>query len=171
MKCESCPALERTSYEYGEYECAAGVPEDGKMKTDEGCRYSLKRIQSRMDHIADIKARQYDGIGNFFETECDLDDAMREAIAEAFKQIAYPGENLAIAFKDDGGGLHEIGDWERELPNALRNCYLEAEKGVQKKWCERCRYRNRYQKCNCCSRNRSMIDMFAEDKTKGSDET
>lgn len=64
MKCESCPAYRRTSYEYGEYECYAEVPEseqreyaDGKW----GCVHREKTIQKwidRHDKVWEMTAEQ-----------------------------------------------------------------------------------------------------------------
>lgn len=54
MKCENCPAFRNTSYEYEEFECYAGVPEDELFedaKGKSGCKLHWKTIQKRMmDH-------------------------------------------------------------------------------------------------------------------------
>lgn len=45
MKCVDCPALR---YEHSGSYCGAGVPEDGKKRTEYGCRYSAEIIRRRM---------------------------------------------------------------------------------------------------------------------------
>lgn len=51
MRCERCPACRRTSYEYGDYECYAGVNDD-EMKEyqngEYGCTFHWKTIQKRI---------------------------------------------------------------------------------------------------------------------------
>lgn len=52
MKCNRCPALRKTSYEYGEYDCYAGVPEDDMyedVKGDYGCKLHWKTIRKRVN--------------------------------------------------------------------------------------------------------------------------
>lgn len=47
-KCENCIALRRTSYEYAEYDCYAGVPEDAMIEDKNGkygCRMHWKTIR------------------------------------------------------------------------------------------------------------------------------
>lgn len=46
-KCEQCGFLRSEGYEYPEYYCGAGVAEDDKMATDDGCRYHYKTLKKR----------------------------------------------------------------------------------------------------------------------------
>lgn len=163
MKCENCPANRRTSYEYGEYECAAGVPEDGKMTTDCGCKYSRKVIEKRMNRLDDLEASQYDGIDVFYCTEEELTKAMHEALKETMADKC--NSEICLAKKWDDGTLHELKedewrDWE--FPSWLRSNYEDEEEKVQLNWCKKCRWKGRHQKCSCCRRNRSMRDLFKE---------
>lgn len=51
MKCNNCQAYVRTSYEYGEYECYAGVSEEELIEDSKGncgCKYHWKTIRKRM---------------------------------------------------------------------------------------------------------------------------
>lgn len=51
MKCERCPANVKTSYEYDEYDCYAGVPDEElteDKKGNYGCNLHWKTIQKRL---------------------------------------------------------------------------------------------------------------------------
>ena len=60
MKCERCPANVKTSYEYDEYACYAGVPEEEQTEDEKGnygCNLHWKTIQKlirRHDDSYDI---------------------------------------------------------------------------------------------------------------------
>lgn len=45
-RCEDCRYLYATSYEYGEYECAAGVSEDDERFTGDGCTYHWNKLRA-----------------------------------------------------------------------------------------------------------------------------
>ena len=168
MKCDNCPALTRTSYEYGEYECGARVLEDGKMATDGGCRYTLKVILRRMEHIADKEARQYEGIDVWYTESEMLGEAMVEAIAEAEKCSDTCVCNVLKTwppYKETYSKANE--ELLREVTTRIRWEYEDRERKVQEQFCSECRWRTRPQKCACCRRNRRMRDLYEKEAEDG----
>lgn len=158
MKCENCPACRSCGYEDPETYCAAGVPEHGKMVTKSGCKYSLWMIRKRVERRERMQDQQYDGIGDFYATEQELDTAMKEAILSVPNERPYSGD-LVIGEKQRDGTIREISpeDWS-DTPNPLqfylREAYEKNEEKVQKRWCNKCIFQNRHQICTTCSRNR-----------------
>lgn len=71
-KCEHCKYLERTSYEYGEYECAIfGCDNDGNMFTDEGCKYHWKTLEKEYNMILEHQNSYYDGFVKWHQERCN----------------------------------------------------------------------------------------------------
>lgn len=165
MKCDNCPALRSEGYEYPEYYCGAGVPENGKMTTSSGCKYSKDKIIKRMERLDELRDRQYDGCDVFFATEDDKNRAMDKALNTALKQVGYGDMTAVIAFKYDDGSFSEIDELNYEIGSQIRSNYEDFEKEVQGSWCDKCKWKNRWQKCSCCCRNRSMKDSFERDES------
>lgn len=165
MKCENCPALRSEGYEYPEEYCAAYVPDGGKMRTEDGCRYSLAKINRRMQRADSLRDRQYDGIGEWYEEQQGLESAMSGAISEA--QSDYSGGVLYLCFSSpvDGHYYPLCGDGKptSDLAYDILRRYEEAESDVQRPFCRKCRWRSRPQKCACCRRNRHMKDNYEEE--------
>lgn len=162
MKCHNCPACVRTSYEYGDYECAAGVPEMSMVDFADGsggCRYSSDRIRKRMDRISSEQDKQYDGIEEFYMTEHELENAMREAFKAACSRCGYPDLMPVLAVKMKDGSVRELpedewADPSWAFPYWLLSEYQEQEEKYMDKCCKDCVNRGRPHKCACCSRNR-----------------
>lgn len=163
MKCRNCFALFTEGYEYPEEYCGAGVPEDGKMATEEGCRYSAKEIRKRLEHRERLMTKQYDGIGEWYHEEQLRDMAMNEAVQKMLD--AYFAGQLYLCFKDRDGKYYPLrGDGKSCIDFVyLGRCEYEAQEAeVQRTFCERCRWKGRKQKCACCRRNRHMKDNYEE---------
>jgi len=166
MKCNNCPALRTEGFEYPESYCAAGVPEDGKMVTDDGCRYTMRRIAARIDRRDRQAARQYDGVAEYYQEEQEKEHAMRVAIKKGMEESRW--HDIVLARKSDtDGGLFEATEniLNDEMPAYVMWAYQDAEREIQKGYCARCEYgvRKRPQKCATCRRNRYMKDNFKED--------
>lgn len=162
MKCDNCPALATEGYEYPESYCAAGVPDNGKMATGGGCKYSISVIRKRMERIDRQKERQYDGILEYYQEREGLERAMRSALRKEIVEADY--KHIALARKSDrnDGKLYDQTEYiiNGELPMELVWAYEEAEKEVQLSFCRECRWRGKPQKCATCRRNRSMKDNY-----------
>lgn len=165
MKCENCPALRTEGYEYPEEYCAAYVPETSMVDFKDGscgCRYTAKRIAKRVDRYDQMRDHQYDGIEVYAEETEGTEQAMRAAITSALEKT-----HLTLCHKSDIDGKLYEADADaytlRELPALLRWDYEEEEEKVQKSFCDKCRWRSRYQKCSCCRRNRKMRDNYEEE--------
>ena len=165
MKCENCPALRTEGYEYPEEYCAAYVPETSMVDFKDGscgCRYTAKRIAKRVDRYDQMRDHQYDGIEVYAEETDGTEQAMRAAITSALEKT-----HLTLCHKSDIDGKLYEADADaytlRELPALLRWDYEEEEEKVQKAFCDKCRWRTRYQKCSCCRRNRKMRDNYEEE--------
>lgn len=170
MKCRNCFALFTEGYEYPEEYCGAGVPEDGKMATEEGCRYSAKEIRKRLEHREKLVASQYDGCGEWYHEEQLRDRAMHDAVQKGLND--YFAGQLYLCFRDREGKYYPLrGDGKScsDFEYLVRCEYEEQEAEAQLTFCERCRWNGRKQKCACCRRNRSMKDNYceAETDTKG----
>lgn len=50
-KCDDCKYCVNTSYEYAEYECAAGVSEDDEHFTGEGCTYHGNKLRAMKEKV------------------------------------------------------------------------------------------------------------------------
>ena len=105
---------------------------------------------------------QYDGIEVYAKESEGTEQAMRAAIASALEKT-----HLTLCHKSDIDGKLYEADADaytlRELPGLLRWDYEEEEEKVQKAFCDKCRWRTRYQKCSCCRRNRKMRDNYEEE--------
>lgn len=53
-KCDNCRYLHKISYEYDEYECAAGVSENDEHFTGEGCTYHRNKLRAMKEKIDKI---------------------------------------------------------------------------------------------------------------------
>lgn len=166
MKCVNCPALRVSGYEYPEEYCAAGVPEKSvvEFRDGSGCRYTAQQIAKRVERRDRMQDQQYDGIEVYAEESEGTEQAMRTALASALEKT-----DLTLCVKSDRDGtLYEASAYaQRELPAWLRWAYEEEEEKVQKAFCDKCRWRTRYQKCTCCRRNRNMRDNYEEEKHHG----
>lgn len=165
MKCRNCFALFTEGYEYPEEYCGAGVPEDGKMATEEGCRYSAKEIRKRLEHRERLVAMQYDGIGEWYHEEQLRDRAMHEAIQTGLDDYYYFGGQLYLCFRDSEGKYSPLrGDGKScsDFVYLVRCEYEKQEAEAQLTFCEHCRWNGRKQKCACCRRNRHMKDNYEE---------
>lgn len=167
MKCEKCPALRVSGYEYPEEYCAAGVPESSMFDFQDGstgCRYTAQQIRKRVERRDRMQDHQYDGIEVYAEESEGTEQAMRTALASTLKKT-----HLKLCYKSAiDGTLYEASAYEqREIPVWLRWAYEEEEEKVQKAFCDKCRWRTRYQKCTCCRRNRNMRDNYEEEKHHG----
>ncbi len=160
MKCKNCPALLNESYEYSEYYCAAGVPEDGKMSTDEGCKYSCRQILKRVEVRDKIRDRQYEGLGEWFSLHLDLEEAMVSALKQALEK--YPYGVLEVAVKLQGEMFPVQPETMRDIAFRLLDAFDEKKVAVLKTYCEKCRWKNRRQKCACCQRNSAIKDNYEE---------
>jgi len=163
MKCEKCPGLRVEGYEYPESYCAAGVPENGKMSTDDGCRYTTREIIKRMERRDEMYVRQFDGIGDWYTERNGTETAMRTAIQKSLDEYRYGG--LYLCFRNKEGRYYPIcGDGKPtgEFAFYVMDAYTDGEKEVQLSFCQKCRWKNRTQKCACCRRNRSMKDNYEE---------
>lgn len=156
MKCDNCPALRTDGYEYPEKYCAAGVPEDSKMCTDGGCRYPLKAILRRIERRDEMESHCYNGVEEWYEDAREHDEAMRCAIEEVFAE-----NDVLLCVKT---GIDKCYPYCGDLSERIRNKYDEAVDEIQKTYCERCRWRDRYQKCTACRRNLMRRDLFEEKK-------
>lgn len=157
MKCDNCPALRTDGGEYPESYCAAGVPEDSKMCTDGGCRYPLKAIRQRIERRDKMEAHQYDGIEEWYREGREREGAMRRAIEEEFT-----AEGVLLCVKSDIGDKYY--PYNGDIAAFIRYRYEEAVDEIQKTYCDRCRWRDRYQKCTSCRRNTMRRDLFEEKK-------
>lgn len=163
MKCEDCPALRVEGYEYPESYCAAGVPEDGKMATDSGCKYTLDRILKRIRHRDRQEAKQYDGVDEWYTEELKTEAAMRDAMQTVFAEH-YGG--LYLCFQNDRGEYYALcgdGKLTGDIAADVLMKFRDAEAALQKSYCERCKWQGKWQKCSCCRRKRDMKDNFVED--------
>lgn len=164
MKCDNCPALRTDGYEFPEYYCAAGVPEDSKMYTYDGCRYPLKVIRRRIERRDKMQSHQYDGITEFFREQEKHEDAMQTALNDALKtwgmQLCIEGSEKFFPCGGDG----RLRGVPREFSEEVRTSYETEEAKIQKSYCDRCRWRDRYQKCTSCRRNMGRRDLFEEKK-------
>lgn len=161
MKCENCPALRTGGGEYPESYCAAGVPEDSKMCTDGGCRYPLKAIRQRIERRAKMEAHQYDGVTVWFEKSTKREKAMTDALNEAISSF---GIFLCYPFRGEYHLLAGDGRATIEIANHVLMKFNQKEEEIQKTFCDRCRWRDRYQKCTACRRNLMRRDLFEEKK-------
>lgn len=117
MKCESCPALRTEGYEYPEaFCCIYGDDEAIEFKDGSiGCRHHLKTIEKRLAINDDYEAHRWDGIGEFYERQCKLEDAMEDAIIKACDLadvvFAYGDDNCLYKYpmtKEIPSVLHEF---------------------------------------------------------------
>lgn len=114
MKCDNCPALVWEGYEYPEPHCSVGFEEDSRDFADgsEGCLHRLSTIKKRLAVYEEYEAHRYDGIGEFYERECKIEDAMADAIIKAC-------ELAEIVFASEGeDGLYKY-RMSKEIPSAL----------------------------------------------------
>lgn len=166
MKCENCSALRSEGWEYPEEYCAACVTEKSMVEFKDGstgCRYTAQQIAKRVDRYDRMRDYQYEGIEVYAKESQGTEQAMRAAIASALETTG-----LTLCRKSDlNGTLYEADLYvQRELPSYLRWDYQEEEEKVQRAFCDKCRWRNRHQKCSCCRRNRKMRDNYEEDQTQ-----
>lgn len=161
MKCDNCPAMRTDGYEYPENYCAAGVPEDSKMYTDGGCRYPLKAIRQRLERRNKMQSHQYDGETDGLEESMKREEAMTDALNEA---ISIFGIFLCYPFRGEYHRLAGDGLATREIANYVLIKYNQKEDETQKTFCNRCRWKDRYQKCASCRRNTKRRDLFEEKK-------
>ena len=116
MKCDNCPALKYEGYEYPESYCAVGFEEDSRDFVDgsNGCLHKLSTIEKRLKHLEEIEWHQWDGIGEFYERECKIEDAMEDAIIKACELVdivfAYGIEGELYKYKMD-----------KEIPSILHD--------------------------------------------------
>lgn len=116
MRCDNCPALVWEGYEYPEAHCAVGYEEESRNFADgsEGCLHRLQTIQKRLKQLEEIELHQWDGIGEFYERECKIEKAMKEAIIKAC-------ELADVVFASEGeGGLYKY-PMTMEIPSALHD--------------------------------------------------
>lgn len=166
MKCRNCFALFTEGYEYPEEYCGAGVPKDGKMSTEEGCRYSAKEIRKRLEHRERLISKQYDGCGEWYHEQQLLDAAMNDAVKKGMDD--YFAGQLYLCFRDREGKYYPLrGDGVScdGFVYRIRDEYEKQEAEVQRTYCERCRWNGKKQKCACCRRNRHMKDNYCEVET------
>ena len=163
MKCDNCPALRVDGYEYPESYCAAGVPGDGKMATDSGCKYPLAVILKRLERRDRMADSQYDGIGDWWKEERELEDAMQTAIQDKLNH--HYGELYLCYRNSDGRYYLYAGDGRvsNDIAATVLHTFREKEAAVQKSFCERCKWKSRKQKCTCCRRNRNMKDNYCKE--------
>lgn len=167
MKCENCPALKYEGYEYPESYCGAGVPEDGKMVTDCGCRYTAKQIVKRMRRQEDMRDHSYDGMAEWYIEHQKHENAMMDAINNTLEN-AFDGQY--ICYKSATGDKYYPtrgnGKAGSEFALNVLQAYEDAERKIQLEYCGKCRWKNRPQKCACCRRNRNMRDLYEEDQNE-----
>jgi len=66
VKCENCPYLKRTSYEYGDYECAIFGDEPPKeYMTEEGCNIHWKKLKKMYDKQEEDFDRYWNSYANY----------------------------------------------------------------------------------------------------------
>ena len=169
MKCENCPALRTKGYEYPEEYCGAGIPDNQLHEFEDGsvgCRYSKKRILQRMDRMDRLEASQYEWVDVWYEEHQGKETAMLTALKEELEGYRYGG--LQLCFKDDESyyPLNGNGWMSAELAGLIMMKYEELEEKVQEQFCEKCRFRDRPQKCACCRRNRKMRDLYDVEPNK-----
>lgn len=69
--CEECKYLVKTSYEYEEYDCEAGIPEEDCREKVRGfgCSHTQRFLEKRYNKIQDDLAEMYEGYVNAFLEE------------------------------------------------------------------------------------------------------
>lgn len=154
MKCDNCPALYASSYEYPEPECLAGVPEDGKMATDGGCKYSFARIEKRIARRMKMEEHQYDGIIEWYQEQDEKEERYLSKARETFK---YQMRDLEIMH-----GFQITEFLVDDICIRLSWDYMEAEREHNSGYCERCKWKGDGRKCNRCSRAAWHKDNFEE---------
>ena len=114
MKCDNCPALRYEGYEYPEPYCAVGFEEESRDFADgsEGCLHRLSTIEKRLIQLEEIESHHWDGIGEFYERECKIEDAMEDAIINACKLA-----DIILAYGDDDK-LYKY-NMTKEIPSIL----------------------------------------------------
>lgn len=161
MKCDNCEACRSEGYEYPEYYCAAGVPEDGKMATDGGCKYTAKVIHRRLERNDRARDHQYDGIGEWWAEREGKERAMTTAMQKALDE--FRSGQLYLCFRNKDGRYYPLcgdGKATTEFSYIALDDFEDKEKAVQLEFCKKCRWKERTQKCTCCRRNRHMKDNY-----------
>lgn len=102
MKCENCPAMQNTSYEYQEWECVLGIDEEEFKDGSCGCRNKKKTIEKWLDEMIDARADEWSGFADFIEQE----EKKNEAIAKAIKEVLFSSK-WCICMKYQDGTLSE----------------------------------------------------------------
>ena len=114
MKCDNCPALRTEGYEYPETYCAL-YPEDDCREFKDGslgCSHRLATIEKRLEVVREAEAHQWDGIGEWYEQDQKIEQAVTEAVKEACRLAD-------IVFASEGAeGLCKY-RMDDEIPSAL----------------------------------------------------
>ena len=115
MKCDNCPALRTEGYEYPEeYCCVYGEDECLEFKDGSyGCRHRLATIEKRLEQLREIEDHQWDGIGEWYEQDQKIDNAVREAVKEACRLA-----DIVFASEGSDGSLWKY-RMDDEIPSAL----------------------------------------------------
>lgn len=90
MRCEHCPAMKNVGgYEYPEYQCVVQDEDNIQEFKDggDGCRLRLSTIEKRLEENAEMEARMYEGIGEWYvlKNEIEAVPEMRNTCIDAMK--------------------------------------------------------------------------------------
>lgn len=69
MRCENCPYMQKTSYEYDEYDCFLGIEESEDKKGRCGCKYNMKQLKKFNEEILDELQKDGEYFYNLYKTE------------------------------------------------------------------------------------------------------
>lgn len=104
MRCENCPALETSGYEYPESYCSI-YPEDDIYDFSDGlcgCKHPMNAIRKKLKEKDAAEAHRYDGIIEFYQEEDKKEQTLLETFLEVLKE-----NDCTIAYRDSEGSLHE----------------------------------------------------------------